>query len=349
VKAASQPVVRAAIISVETRPFTATVAITGTLVSRAQVDVKAETTGRVMKFVKQEGESVTAGEPLVWVNAEDHKLGVRQAETAVQVAEAGLERAKVLAAHNKNELDRANNLLTSGGITDREVKAAQVAELDAKAQVLLAQAQLAQAKAALEVARKRERDTTIHAPVSGEIQRRYVNPGAYVEPPTPVFAIVDNRQLELETLVPAAELGGVHAGQPVNFAVSSFPGVAFTGRVIEVNPAVDANTRSARIRVVVNNPAGKLKAGMFSEGEIQTGVEAQAVVVPLAAVYRDDQSSHKSFVFVAANGKAARRDITLGRERDGLVQVLEGLHRGDRLIAEQSIEIAEGVPVEARR
>jgi multidrug efflux pump subunit AcrA (membrane-fusion protein) len=102
------------------------------------------------------------------------------------------------------------------------------------------------------------------------------------------------------------------------------------------------------VRIRVDNSGRKLKAGMFAQGEILTGVAASAVVVPGSAVYRDDRSAKSAYVYVIQDGKAARRQVRIGRERDSKLEILEGLRPGDRLIAEQSIEIAEGVRVEPR-
>jgi membrane fusion protein (multidrug efflux system) len=87
---------------------------------------------------------------------------------------------------------------------------------------------------------------------------------------------------------------------------------------------------------------------MFAEGEILTGSTAQAIVIPSAAVYRDDRSAKSSYVFVLVDGKAVRRAVRIGREREGKLEIVEGLKAGDALISEQSIEIAEGVRVKAR-
>jgi RND family efflux transporter MFP subunit len=326
-------------------PFTESVRITGTLVSRTRVDVKAETTGRVVRFSKEEGDRVEAGEPLVWVDEENYKLALRQQETVVQVAEAGLERSRVLEQHSRAELERAENLLKSGGITDKDWKAAQVAALDARAQVALAEAQIEQARAAVEMARKRLRDTVIHSPVLGHIERRYINPGAFVEPPTPVFTVVDNQRLEIESPIASAELAPVRPGQRATFTVNAYPGVAFEGRVVEVNPAVEPESRSARVRIQADNRSGRLKAGMFAEGDVLTGAQAEAIMIPASAVYREDGSSKSSYAYVVENGTAVRRDVRIGREKDGRLQILEGLKPGDALISEQSIEVAGGVPV----
>jgi membrane fusion protein (multidrug efflux system) len=297
------------------------------------VEVKAETTGRVLRFDKQEGEFVRAGEQLVWVNDENYKLDVRHAKSAVQVAEATLERVKVVASHAASELERANNLITSGGITDRDLKAARLTDEDAKANVKLAQAQLEQVRAALDLAEKRQRDTIIHAPISGEIQKRHVNPGAYVEPPTPV----------------SGSIASLAPGQKVTFNVNAYPGATFDGRVVEVLPAVETDSRSARVRISINNAARKLKAGMFVQCEILTGMNQNAVVIPAASVYRDDRSAKRTYVFVVQDGKAKRREVTIGRERGSDLEIVDGLAAGDVLIAEQSIEIGENVAVEARR
>ncbi len=342
------PVV-APLLTVQTEPFQATVPVTGSLVSNSRVDVKAETVGRVLRFDKEAGARVAAGEAVVWVDDENYRLALKQAETAVRVAQAALERARVLQTHSRSELERAANLLKTGGITDKDLKAAQLTELDANAQVTMAEAQIEQSKAALDLAEKHMRDTVIHAPVSGVIQNKFVNKGAYVEAPTAVFTVVDNGRLELESPVPASELAPIRTGQRAVFSVSSYPGTRFEGRVLEVNPAVEAESRSAKVRIQINNAGGRLKAGMFAEGEILTGAAAQAIVIPSSAVYRDDRSAKASYLFVVDNGKAAKRNVSIGRERDGHLEIVDGLKPGDAVIAEQSIEIAEGVHVQARR
>jgi RND family efflux transporter MFP subunit len=347
VRAPEAAAVRVNVIRIEAQPFHATVPVTGSLVSSSRVDVKAETTGRVVKFPKEEGETVAAGETVAWVDEENSRLAARQAESAVQVAEATLARARVAASYGSSELERARNLVKSGGITDKDLKAAELAEQDSRAQTQLAMAQLDQAKAALDTARKHLRDTAIRALTGGVIQKKYINPGAYVEPATMVFALVDNRRLELDSQVASSDLAPIRPGQKATFTVNSFPGQSFEGRVIEINPGVDADTRSAKVRIQVSNEGGKLKSGMFAQGEILTGVEARAVIIPASAVYRDDRSAKTSYVFVVENGKAARREVRIGRERESSLEIAAGLKPGDALISEQSIELAEGVRVAA--
>lgn len=343
------PAVIAPVLTVAPEALEISTPVTGTLVSRVHVEVKAEVMGRITRFDKEEGARVAAGEQVASVDDENYRLALKQAETAVMVANAALERARLLESHSRAELDRAANLLKSGGITDKDLKLAQLADHDARAQVSLAAAQVEQARAAREVAGKHMRDTGIRAPVAGEIQKKFVNKGAYVEMPTPVFTVVDNTRLELESPVASSEIASVKAGQRVKFTVNTYPGAVFEGRVVEIAPAVDELTRSAKVRVQVANAGGRLKAGMFAQGEILTGVNAAALVIPASAVYRDDRSAKASYVFVVANGKAARRAVRIGHEMDSRLEIAEGLRPGDKVIAGQNIEVAEGVRIEEAR
>ncbi len=340
--------VTAPLLTLVPENFATSVPVTGTLVSNARVDIKAETIGKIIRFDKEEGDLVKAGEPVVWVNDENAQLALRQAQTAVKVAEAAIDRAKVVEAHSKSELDRAQNLLKSGGITDKDLKAAQLAEQDAKAQLVVATAQRDEAQAALDIAGKRVRDTVIPSPVSGAIQHKFIAKGAYVEAPTALFTVVDNNRLELEAPVATADLAPVRSGLGVTFSVNSYPGQEFHGQVIEVAPAVETDTRTAKVRIRVSNDSGKLKAGMFAQGAILTGVKANAIIAPVAAVYRDDRSAKASYVFIVQDGKAVKRNVRIGAERDGRLEILEGLKAGDVLVADQSIELADGVRVQPK-
>src|SRR5579872_4381496 len=120
--ATDPPPVSASVVTVAAETLPITIPITGTLVSNTRVDIKAEVIGHISRFDKQEGDAVRAGEPVAWVDDENFRLAVRQAETAVQVADAGLERAALVASHSRTELERAENLLKSGGITDKDLK-----------------------------------------------------------------------------------------------------------------------------------------------------------------------------------------------------------------------------------
>ena len=335
--------VKVTVIRIAPQPFLSTVAITGTLVSNSRVDVRSQTTGRLSHFPKQEGDSVWAGEAVAWVDDENCQLVLSQAEAAVQVAEASLEQARLLQSHSSIGPERGRN---AGGITAKAQQTAFSMNRDARAQVDLAIAQRDQAMAALDVARKRLQDTAIRAPIAGEIRTKFLKPGSHVEPPTVVFTVTNTDRLELESPISSTELASIRPGQRVALSVNAFPGQSFDGSIIGINPAVEAETRAAKVRVAVKNAAAKLKAGMFVQGDAITGVEKLAVVVPSSAVYRSDRPAKELFVFVVDHDRAIRRVVRIGREQGSTLEIVEGLNPGDVLITNQNIELAEGVRVD---
>jgi RND family efflux transporter MFP subunit len=293
-----------------------------------------------MDVLKEEGDFVQKGELVALQNEENPKLGLQQAEANLETAVAGLGRVKVMEEHARIEDERAQNLLKSGGITDRDFRAAQAALNDARAQLRLAEAQIEQARQAVAMAKKRLDDCRVYSPISGEIERKYLNEGSYVDGNALLYRVVDNQRLELEMFVSSTDLGRLKEGQLVRFSVASYPGEAFEARVKTINPAVQAVSRSISVRSVVPNPARKLKAGMFARGWIVTGIQPDGYMVPANAVWR--RANEAPFVFVVEQGTAHKREVTLGLEQPEGIEITQGLKPGDEIVTEQYMELADG-------
>jgi len=333
-------------VRVEPRPLERTVDITGSLVSSVAVDVKTEFAGRPVTMLKREGDPVSKGELLAQLDDTNARLSLGQARAAVEVAQAALERAKVAEDHARQELERAQNLLKSGGITDRDFQTAQVADRDARAQVKLSEAQVEQAKQSVALAEKHLRDCRIISPISGEVERKVLNPGGWLDGNALLYRLVDNQRLELETYVASSELGGVKKGQKVHFTVAAYPGEAFEGAITNISGAVDMQNRSAPLRAAVPNPKGKLKAGMFVKGRIITATKPGAIVVPADAVWR--RSGQVPYVYVVVNNEAKKREVKTGQEEAEGIEITSGLAAGETVILEQNLELAEGVKIAPR-
>jgi len=327
-------------VKLQAKPLEHRVDVTGTLISTVAVDIKTEVQGRLMSVVKEEGDFVQKGELVALQNEDNPKLGLQQAEANLETAVAALERVKVMEEHARIEDERAQNLLKSGGITDRDFQAAQMALNDAKAQHRLAEAQIAQARQAVATARKRLDDCRVFSPISGEIERKYLNQGSYVDGNALLYHVVDNQRLELEMFVSSDDLGRLKEGQLVRFTVPSYPGEAFEARIKAINPAVQAASRSISVRAIVPNPARKLKAGMFARGSIVTGIQPDGYMVPANAVWR--RANQAPFVFVVEQGTAHKREVTIGLEQPEGIEITSGLKPGDEVVTEQYMELADG-------
>ncbi len=330
-------------LRVEPEPLEEYLEITGSLVSPAAVDIKTKFAGRVVRLLKEEGEPVRAGETIALMEETDARLALEQARANLDVAAAALERARVAEQHARAERQRAENLKKSGGITERDFDAAETAARDAAAQVRLGEAQVEQTRRAVSIAERHLEDCRLVSPAAGAVERKYLTPGNYVDGMALVYRVVDNRRLELEAYVASSEIARVEPGQKIRFRVQAFPDEDFEARIRAISAAVQVSSRTLLLRAEVPNPAGRLKAGMFVQGRIRTGLKPAAVVLPATAIWR--RVGQPPFVFVVEQGEARRREVKLGLENTERVEVVEGLAAGEIVLIEQSLELVEGVGV----
>lgn len=323
--------------------------ITGGLLSTVQVDVKTEQTGRLIEAPPREGESVKRGQVLARLDDTQYRLSEQQSRAAVAVAVAALERTRIAVHHADRELERARQVQTSGGITQKDFQTAEWAARDARAQLQLAEAQLEQARQALALSEKRLRDCTIVSPLDGEVQIHTHNAGIYLDTRETLVRLVDNSQLELEAAVPSNELGRVRPGQTARFTVDSFPGVTFGATVLKLAPALLEQTRSVKVRMAVPNPERRLKAGMFARGAILVGVRDGALLLPVGAVTRDAADPAAGTVLVVADGRLRKRPVQLGAEQKGQIEIVRGLTAEEVVAADPQTAPAEGEPVRVKR
>jgi len=345
-KPVAPPPLAVRVARVESRPLEITLDVTGSLVSSVAVDVKTEFAGRLASMLKQAGDRVAQGELIAQLDDANARLALGQARAALEVAQAAAARAQVGAEHARTEFERAQNLLKTGGITDRDLQAAQMAERDAQAQVKFAEAQVEQARQAAAVAEKHLRDCRIISPISGEVERKALNPGGWVDANALLYRLVDNQRLELDTFVASSDLASVKAGQTLRFTVAAYPEEAFEAKIINISAAVDMLNRSAPLRAAVPNSSGKLKAGMFIKGRIVTGVVAQAILVAPEAVWR--RAGQSPYVYLVEGQQARKREVKLGREEPAGLEITDGLRTGETVVLEQNLELAEGVALAPR-
>jgi RND family efflux transporter MFP subunit len=344
--AAQPPEVR--VVKAEKGRTESIVAITGSLLSTVQVDVKTEQAGRLVEAPPREGETVERGQVIARLDDSNYRLNEEQARAAVAVAEAALERAGAAVQYSDHEMERSRLVQSSGGITQKDFQSAEFAARDARAQSQLAQAQLEQARQALALAEKRRRDCTILAPISGEVQTHTQNAGIYLDSKETLVRLVDNSRMELEVTVPSSELGRARAGQLARFTVDSFPGETFAATVLKLAPALQEQTRSVKVRLAVSNPARRLKAGMFVRGAIVAGIRDDALLLPAAAITRADSDPASGTVLVVEDGKIRRRAVRLGAEQDGKIEILRGIAAADLAVADPQTAPAEGERVRVR-
>ncbi|HET8668724.1 MAG TPA: efflux RND transporter periplasmic adaptor subunit, partial [Terriglobales bacterium] len=189
--------------------------LTGTLKPQAEVQLVSEVSARLMRLIRDEGAPVRKGDIVAILDDTDARLARERASAAAAVAQANRE-------HALAERDRANNLLKTGGITDKD-------HLTAQVNLQVAEASLRQARAEEAIAAQQVARCTIRAPFSGRVAKRLVDVGTMLAVGTSVVRLVDNSVLEFRAAVPSTDLSKVRIGAPAQITVDSMPSASMQG------------------------------------------------------------------------------------------------------------------------
>lgn len=314
-------------------PMKETVVLNGTLKPVAQVQMVSELNARLLTLHKREGDYVSKGELVASLDPTDYELSLQRAAASRQAAEANR-------AHAEAERQRADNLIKTGGITDKDNLAAQV-------NLQVAEASLSQARAEEAIARQQVSKCQIHAPFSGRVARKHVDAGAMLSPGNPIVTIIDSSALEFRAQVPSEDFAKVHIGALVEITVDAMPGTMMKGKVERLTPLVDERSRSFEAVVRVPQPK-EMIAGLFARGSIRVREIRDALIVPPAALQRDGSNPELARTYIINGGKAERIEVGVGIETSDAVQVTRGLKSGAIVVVDPPVALSTGSVVEVQ-
>jgi HlyD family secretion protein len=228
------------------------------------------------------------------------------------------------------------------------VKVEQAKLAKAKADLANAQASLKVAQANLEHTVIMLRYATIKAPYEGIITRRLVDTGAFVQSaaagrPEPLFTLARVDRLRIIADIPEAEASLVKIGQPATFQVNASHGQPLIGKVVRFADALDSGTRTMRTEVELDAPAKALRPGMFGSVTILLADFPDALMLPASTQMA---GGGKASVLVVAEGKVCRREVELGLNGGGRVQVIRGLTGNEQVLADGKTPVRDGQAVE---
>jgi Cu(I)/Ag(I) efflux system membrane fusion protein len=185
--------------------------------------------------------------------------------------------------------------------------------------------------AELETSKQAKKTLSISAPRDGIVVEKMAVEGQMVEAGMKLYRVADLSTVWVQSQVYEQDLGFIKLGQEAVVSLSYLPDRKFRGRVTYIYPTVDEKTRTAKVRMEFHNPGFFLKPGMFATVQIESELEAEAVLVPDMAVLR---SGEKNTVFIALDGgKFEPRTVTIGaRSENNAYQVLSGLKEGERVV-----------------
>ncbi len=176
----------------------------------------------------------------------------------------------------------------------------------------------------------------IRAPLEGTVVEKLVTPGQLIQAgTTPAFTIADLSTVWVEANVFEADLGLVAAGEGATVTTGAYP-TPIVGKVTYVGSLVDPGSKATSVRILAPNPRGVLKRDMLVNVAIRAAQSKNALLIPTAAVLRDDQNL--PFLFLALpNNHFVRRQVKLGARSGDLLEVTSGLSAGERIVIDGAL------------
>jgi RND family efflux transporter MFP subunit len=183
-------------------------------------------------------------------------------------------------------------------------------------------------------------DANIKSSINGIVNKRYIEPGAVVNPGTQLFELVDVSRLKLAITVNETQVANLKTGDKVNVKASVFPDKNYSGTISFIAPKADASLNFPVEIEIASNPGNQLKAGMYGTAVFSFGHTTPVVVIPRSAFVGSVSTNQ---VFVVENGNLARlRKVIAGRVLGDKVEILQGLNEGDNIITSGQINLADG-------
>ncbi len=382
-EAAPKPVVEVKVAKAEVADVKITVRAPASVFAREQANIGARITAPIRKLLVRKGDTVSAGQVLAQLDNSDLVAQRREAEAGVIDAQANLERvtsgtlptdverargqlavAEPALAQAQKFYDRRKLLFEQGAIPQRDLLVSETDLAQAKANfevakksldllqnqsrgkdIQMARAKLDQAMARAGLVLAQLGFAEIRSPFAGTITEQFMFPGDMAKPDAPMFTVMDLGVAVARAQVPEGEAAAVRTGAQCAFTPADGGGVSYDGRISMVNQAVDPARRTIETWCEIPNPKRALRGGAFGQVAIVTGVNANSVVVPLAAV-QFVEGTKKGLVMVAGDKSAAvKKEVETGEVFEDKVQIIGGLKAGERAIVLGGYGLPEGTQI----
>jgi len=302
---------------ISARSFTDEIRVLGVARGRRSVNITSSTSELITRVLFTDGQRVSAGTPLVELQAREEDAGIIEARAQVAQAQRQYDRYKTLA-------DR--------GIAPR------VTAEDAETA-------LATARASLNAAQARRGDRLIRAPFAGVLGLSSVTPGTLVSPGGVITTLDDIDVVRVDFPIPERYLGVLRVGTPIRATIDAYGDEAFAGRIALIDTRINEQTRAVTARAEIPNPGGRIRPGMAVRVAVQQGQRTTPAAPEAAVQYEGDGA----FVYRIARGDrgstAQRVEVETGSVEGGFVEIVSGLNAGDRVVGSGLNRIQPGAPV----
>lgn len=288
--------------------------VTGNILANESVDIRAEVTGLVKRIAFKEGQYVSKGSPLVYLDDDELRAQHQRLQYTQKLYQTQENRQKQLLEREAISQEEYDIALNQFNTTLSDIK--------------LVEAQLAK--------------RLIRAPFSGTLGLRQVSEGSVITSADIITKIVNIDPIKIEFSIPERYANQVKIGSSIFFSnESSAP--EYTGKVYAFEPQIDPATRTLKIRAQSPNKEKLFLPGMYVKIRFVLGESEEALMVPSESVIPELQG-YKVYV-VGESGKAEVRQVKIGTRTDTHVQITDGLQEGDQVLTTGVLQVREGMPL----
>lgn len=283
-----------------------------------QVSVRAPVTERITRLGFTDGAYVKRGQTLAVLAQGQETASLASAQARAREAEQQLGRIQ--------ELQRRG--FATNASLDSQTALAAAARADAR-----------EAGASIS-------DRVVRAPFSGYMSLRRISVGAVVSAGDEIATVSDIGTIKLDFTVPETMLANIKTGQNISAKAAAYPDAMFSGRIQAIDPVVNVQTRTATVRAIIPNRSAMLKPGMLVNVTIESNPRT-ALAVPELSLVREGDTS---FVYVIdAEQKAKRIPVKTGARDGALVEVVEGLKPGQKIVTDGVVKLSDGAKVRVKQ
>jgi RND family efflux transporter MFP subunit len=347
-------------------PIHRAVEVVGTLAAEDAVTLSAEAEGRVSRIDADLGDHVKAGQVLIELDREKSQYNVDQQRAALDRALASygassvaqlppaektpdVQKAQAELGQAQLAYTRAKELFGRQLVPQQTLDDAQVALTSKQAGYESAlqnaknlRATINASDAAVKLADRELRDTSIRSPFDGLVAKRLVSLGEFVKIQAPVMSVVRIDPLKVMAEIPEKLAPWIQAGQSVDVRVDAFPGKVISGKVTRISPLVNTSTRAFPFEARIPNEDSALKPGTFARVHIESGQVDQVMTVPYSAIqYRYGVNR----VFVVNDNRLKLHELKVGDRQGDRIEVVSGVQPGDRVVSGNVDNLTDGTAV----
>ena len=336
-----------AVTKVVARSLDRPLAVPGDLVAFQDVELRSKLSGFVDVVNVDRGSRVRRGQLLVRIVAPEIASQKAEADARIQSARSQRLEAEAKLASDEATFDRLKAAsATPGVVAGNDVDIAQKSVDADRARVEQFKENEEAARNAAKAVAELESYLRVTAPFDGMITERNIHVGSLVGPSgQSMLRIQQLSRLRLVVDVPETAVGSVNDGETVKFAVPTYPGEVFSGKVARIGHALDPKTRTMPVELDVRNPDGRLAPGMFAQVAWAMRRSRQSLFVPASAIAT---TTERTFVVRVKDNQAEWIDVKRGVSADQLVEVFGPLNEGDLVAVRGTDEIRQGTRVTAK-